>query len=301
MTLPAVPQPGDDLVPDGWADAVVVPWAEKQDEADLIEHAVAQVAGLVAAYRTVRADTLELVKARRYLEVRWGELLGETKPGQRTDLEPLRASNGPSLPRIERHRLRELARHAPEIRERVRQATESDEITRAVLLRGTRYTEDGDEWYTPRWLFDALGLRFDVDVCAPIDRTHVATPAERFYTAADDGLTHTWHGLAWCNPPYSTPEPWVRRMIDHGNGVLLSHVPINGLWALDAWDVCDALRLFQGVEFVRPSGLLQRPGYWLQLAAFGDVAAEALETMDERIDASVRDRFRPSRVFRWAA
>ena len=23
----------------------------------------------------------------------------------------------------------------------------------------------GDEWYTPHWLFDALGVRFDLDVC----------------------------------------------------------------------------------------------------------------------------------------
>ena len=25
-----------------------------------------------------------------------------------------------------------------------------------------------DEWYTPRWLFKAAGLVFDVDVCAPV-------------------------------------------------------------------------------------------------------------------------------------
>lgn len=160
---------------------------------------------------------------------------------------------------------------------------------------------EGDEWYTPLWLFDALGLHFDLDVCAPLDRTYVATPADRFYTVDDDGLANDWEGLVWCNPPYSTPEPWVRRMIEHDNGVLLSHVPINGLWALDAWDACDALRLFQGVEFMRPSGELQRPGYWLQLAAFGEVAAEALETMDERTPANLADRYRPSRVFRWAA
>jgi ParB-like chromosome segregation protein Spo0J len=159
----------------------------------------------------------------------------------------------------------------------------------------------GDEWYTPRWIFDALGLRFDLDVCAPEDRTYVATPTERFLTSVDDGLAETWDGMAWCNPPYSRPEPWVRRMIDHGNGVLLSHVPINGLWALDTWDACDALRLFQGVEFVRPSGVMQRPAYWLQIAAFGSRAADALAAMEDRIDPAVADRFRPSRLFRWAA
>ena len=150
----------------------------------------------------------------------------------------------------------------------------------------------GDEWYTPAWLFDALGLRFDVDVCAPLDPRFVSTPASRFYTLVDDGLAQPWHGLVWCNPPYSNPTPWAERMIDHNYGVLLSHVPINGLWALRAWWQCSALRLLQGMEFVRPTGELQRPGYWLHLVAFGDEAGAALRAMT--VDDSVRERFQPS-------
>lgn len=26
-----------------------------------------------------------------------------------------------------------------------------------------------DDWYTPPWIFDQLGLRFDLDVCAPVE------------------------------------------------------------------------------------------------------------------------------------
>jgi hypothetical protein len=26
---------------------------------------------------------------------------------------------------------------------------------------------DSDEQYTPKWIFDALGVEFDLDVCAP--------------------------------------------------------------------------------------------------------------------------------------
>jgi hypothetical protein len=154
--------------------------------------------------------------------------------------------------------------------------------------------EPDDEWYTPPWLFDALGLTFDLDVCAPVDRTYSAVPAERFYTEENDGLAQPWDGLVWCNPPYSTPRVWAERMIDHGDGVLLSHVPINGLWCLDVWDRCDRLRLLQGMEFVRPDGNVQRPAYWLQLVAFGGRAARALDEMT--VAAEVRDRFRPSRV-----
>jgi hypothetical protein len=27
---------------------------------------------------------------------------------------------------------------------------------------------ESDEWYTPKYIFDALGLRFDLDVAAPV-------------------------------------------------------------------------------------------------------------------------------------
>jgi len=27
--------------------------------------------------------------------------------------------------------------------------------------------DQGDEWYTPKWIFDSLGLQFAIDVCAP--------------------------------------------------------------------------------------------------------------------------------------
>ena len=82
------PQPGTDLVPDGWCDAVVVPWLEEQTETYSLPKAAAQLDGMVSAYRTLKSDTFELVKARRFLEIRWGELLEPPQPGRRTDLEP---------------------------------------------------------------------------------------------------------------------------------------------------------------------------------------------------------------------
>lgn len=182
-------------------------------------------------------------------------------------------------------------------RDAARDTGDSSYLSRGPIRRDCDAVIAGrsdDEWYTPAWLFDALGLTFDLDVCAPVDRTYCAVPAERFFTEEDDGLIHPWHGLVWCNPPYSAPKAWAERMVEHGDGLLLSHVPINGLWCLEAWDRCDRLRLLQGMEFVRPGGLVQRPAYWLQLVAFGDRAARALDEMT--VPDEVRDRFRPSRV-----
>lgn len=152
----------------------------------------------------------------------------------------------------------------------------------------------GDEWYTPRWLFDALGLTFSIDVCAPVDRTHSAVPAEEAYDVTTDGLAQEWHGTVWCNPPYSTPDPWARRCIEHGNGLLLAHMPMNAGWCVDVWRNCDGIRLFQGIEFVRPDGSSQRPGYWLQLAAFGEVAAKALARLEAPPDVAANPRRVPS-------
>lgn len=74
-----------------------------------------------------------------------------------------------------------------------------------------------DDCYTPRWVFDAMGLRFDLDVAAPPGGPwHV--PCERFYTAEDDGLTSPWDGLVWCNPPYSDYTAWAARFASHLGG-----------------------------------------------------------------------------------
>src|SRR5690606_27658731 len=81
VTLVPVPQPGTDLVPDGWCESAFVPWLEQTTAADELATAAAQLDGLVAAYRTLDADARELLKARRHLEVRWGELLGPARPG----------------------------------------------------------------------------------------------------------------------------------------------------------------------------------------------------------------------------
>lgn len=49
---------------------------------------------------------------------------------------------------------------------------------------------------------------FTIDVAA---RSHNAK-CERFYTPEQDGLEQSWRGeRVWCNPPYSSIEPWVEK------------------------------------------------------------------------------------------
>lgn len=99
--------------------------------------------------------------------------------------------------------------------------------------------ESSNDHYTPKWVFDLMGITFDIDVAAPPNGVPWI-PCKKFYTQKDDGLTQTWDGLVWCNPPYSNIEPWVDRMIEHKNGVaLLPHT--KGGWREKIWSKADGL------------------------------------------------------------
>ena len=91
-----------------------------------------------------------------------------------------------------------------------------------------------DDYYTPKWLFDALDVTFDLDVASP-PQGPLHTPCHAYYTQADDGLTQPWHGRVWMNPPYSKPLPWVQKWLHHANGMAL--LPTNGgQWCKLLWD-----------------------------------------------------------------
>jgi hypothetical protein len=79
-----------------------------------------------------------------------------------------------------------------------------------------------DEWYTPRHVFEAMGVHFDLDVSAP----RVECPAYDFCDDAytQDSLSRGWRGFVWMNPPFGGRnglEPWLAKFFEHGNGVAL--------------------------------------------------------------------------------
>ena len=91
-----------------------------------------------------------------------------------------------------------------------------------------------DDHHTPKWVFDALGVQFDLDVaCPPEGPLH--TPCKAYYTQEDDGLASDWHGTIWMNPPFSKSTPWVHRFIEHGNGIALLPV-VKGYWVKTLWE-----------------------------------------------------------------
>jgi len=95
-----------------------------------------------------------------------------------------------------------------------------------------------DQYFTPKDIFDALGVVFDTDPAHPPYPTSV--PCKTYFCEADDGLAQEWKGLVWCNPPYSKPRPWIEKFIQHRNGIML--IQISKSKAFDQiWKEADAV------------------------------------------------------------
>ena len=136
-----------------------------------------------------------------------------------------------------------------------------------------------DDFYTPKWVFDQMDLKFDLDVCAPIGGTGIV-PANTHYSPEDDGLTSPWFGRVWMNPPYSKPNPWVTKFIEHANGVALVQTS-KGLWFSNLWQNADGVKLMHPkFKFVRPDDSRNDIFMPLVLVAFGQENVKAIAQVD---------------------
>lgn len=161
-------------------------------------------------------------------------------------------------------------------------------------------------WYTPRWLFESLGLVFDLDPCHPGRDVYDGVPAHQVLTEEDDGLVMPWasDALVWCNPPYGDPEnacvpgckkkrcitrghllkddpgmePWLVKMSEHANGVALVFARSDAGWFHGPAVTADAMLLMEGrVRFVQQDGQPGgSPGSGSMLLAWGDRSVAAV-------------------------
>ena len=149
--------------------------------------------------------------------------------------------------------------------------------TNHLLPKGT-----SDEHYTPKELFEALGLVFDLDVAAPIGGNS-CVPCSAYFDKNTDGLTSPWYGNVWMNPPYSKPTPWVDKFIEHGKGIAL--LPITrGQWWHRIWQAADiVLPLAYNFKFLRPEGLPAKPiVFQTALYGLGEENVEAIKRLPGR-------------------
>lgn len=134
-----------------------------------------------------------------------------------------------------------------------------------------------DDYYTPAWVFEDMGVEFDLDVAAPPGGVPWI-PTKRFFTMADDGLSQEWEGRIWMNPPFSAYTAWAHRSIEHGSGIALGSVGVNTRWGTMLWECADAITLLpQDMQFVRPGRDDARPMYRSALFGVGGWTREPLE------------------------
>ena len=123
-----------------------------------------------------------------------------------------------------------------------------------LTLFGGEQTElTSDDYYTPKWIFDALGIVFDIDVASP-PHGPPNTPCRQYFTQKDDGLTQNWHGSVFLNPPFSNTNPWINKWLEHSNGICL--VPMSkSKWFDNLWNSEAAIvALPYNLKFDDPTG-----------------------------------------------
>lgn len=134
-----------------------------------------------------------------------------------------------------------------------------------------------DDWYTPKYIFDALGCTFDLDPAAGGLSLNVPTHRRYF----DAGLEKVWHGFVWLNPPFGGRNgivPWLNKFFDHGNGIALVPDRTSAPWWQDAARRANALLFVSPkIRFERPNGTVGKsPGCGTVLMSTGDQGRTAL-------------------------
>jgi len=121
-----------------------------------------------------------------------------------------------------------------------------------------------DEWYTPKYIFDALDCMFDMDVAAPWllpswigDRLNPYNPSGGRRWLSKASLETQWEGFVWMNPPFGGRnglEPWLNKFFAHGNGIALTPDRTSAPWFRNAWTSAELVLFMPKVRFIRPDG-----------------------------------------------
>jgi hypothetical protein len=143
------------------------------------------------------------------------------------------------------------------------------------------------DWFTPRWVFDALDDVFDLDVAAPVEGPRYV-PAKAWLSEREDGLKTAWkvpgihRAYCWMNPPFghqSTKVRWLTKFFEHGHGIALVPDRTSAPWFQRFAPLAtEILFVTPKIKFERPDGTLgEQPGNGTALLAAGQRAFQALE------------------------
>lgn len=141
-----------------------------------------------------------------------------------------------------------------------------------------------NEWYTPKYVFDAMGVHFDLDVASPVNREFCSVPAEKFIT--QDSLDMEWNGFIWMNPPYGnqkTKFDWINKFLSVENGVALMPDRTSAPWWQYFSQNCDRI-LFTNkkIKFINEFGEIgESPSNGSTLFSIGEKGVQALTNAEK--------------------
>lgn len=133
------------------------------------------------------------------------------------------------------------------------------------------------EWLTPPSLVEKLG-KFDLDPCSPVNAPFFH--ATNNFTTKDDGLTQTWFGRVYLNPPYGRGmELWLEKLKFHGNGIALIFARTETKCFFEhIWNDADSILFVKGrIKFYHVTGIQAgTPGAPSVFIAYGEENSNAL-------------------------
>jgi hypothetical protein len=134
------------------------------------------------------------------------------------------------------------------------------------LVHEKSHEGETNDWITPEWVIDAfdalVGYKyFSTDPCASM--TQPWATAAKMYTEEQNGLIQPWEDTVWLNPPYGPhTSKWVRRLIEHGDGIALIFARTETeLWQDNIFPTADGF-LFpkRRIKFAKPDGTYPKGG-----------------------------------------
>ncbi len=154
-------------------------------------------------------------------------------------------------------------------------------------VRGTLGT-GLNEWFTPAAYIERARVvlgEIDLDP-ATVEKAQATIRATKYFTKADDGLQHEWHGRVWLNPPYAQPliAQFVAKMCSERcsgrvtAAIMLTHNYTDTAWFHEAEAVADAICFTRGrIPFVDEDGEDCAPTQGQAFFYFGDETEKFIE------------------------
>lgn len=144
---------------------------------------------------------------------------------------------------------------------------------------------ESNEWYTPKYIFDALDTKFDLDVASPEEGPRYVPCDKWLYELS---LETEWKGFVWMNPPFGNEKTkwlWIEKFIDHRNGIALMPDRTSAeWWQYFAKHTDQIVFVSPKVKFEREDGSIGKsPSNGTCLFACGDKAVSILTAASNKL------------------